>query len=64
MTIVVKSKIEKGLIRLPKKVDLPDGTRVIVTIEPVTKTKEKLKSFQNYLELGPVMQRLHLLSER
>ncbi len=43
MTIVVKSKIEKGLIRLPKKVDLPDGTPVIVTIEPVTKTKEKLK---------------------
>ena len=43
MTIVVKSKIEKGLIRLPKKVDLPDGTQVIVTIEPVTKTKEKLK---------------------
>lgn len=43
MTIVVKSKIEKGLIRLPKKVDLPDGTRVIVTIEPITKTKEKLK---------------------
>jgi len=43
MTIIIKSKIEKGSIRLPKKVDLPDGTRVIVRIEPVTETKEKLK---------------------
>ena len=43
MTIIIKSKIEKGSIRLPKKVDLPDGTRVVVRIEPVTKTKEKLK---------------------
>ena len=43
MTIVVKSKIEKGSIRLPKKVDLPDGTRVVVRIELVTKTKEKFK---------------------
>jgi predicted DNA-binding antitoxin AbrB/MazE fold protein len=43
MTIIVKSKIEKGSIRLPKKVDLPDGTRVIVRIEPVTKIKERLK---------------------
>jgi predicted DNA-binding antitoxin AbrB/MazE fold protein len=43
MTIIVRSKIEKGSIRLPKKVDLPDGTRVIVSIEPVIKTREKLK---------------------
>jgi predicted DNA-binding antitoxin AbrB/MazE fold protein len=43
MTIIVKSKIEKGLIRLPKRVGLADGTRVIVRIEPVTKTKDKLK---------------------
>ena len=43
MTIILESKIEKGSIRLPKKVDLPDGTRVIVRIEPVPKTKEKLK---------------------
>ena len=43
MTIIVKSKIEKGSIRLPKKVSLPDGTRVVVRIEPVTKAKEKLK---------------------
>jgi predicted DNA-binding antitoxin AbrB/MazE fold protein len=43
MTIIVKSKIEKGSIRLPKKVGLPDGTRVVVRIEPVTKIKEKLK---------------------
>ena len=43
MTITVKSKIENGLILLPKKVRLPDGTRVIVKIEPILKTKEKLK---------------------
>ena len=43
MTITVKSKIEKGSIRFPKKIDLPDGTRVIVRIEPILKTKEKLK---------------------
>ncbi len=43
MTITVRSKIENGLIRLPKKVRLPDGTRVIVKIEPILKTKEKLK---------------------
>lgn len=30
MIITVKSKIEKGWIRLPKKVRLPDGTRIIV----------------------------------
>jgi predicted DNA-binding antitoxin AbrB/MazE fold protein len=41
--ITLKSKIEKGSIRLPKKVRLPDGTRVVVNIAPVLKTKEKLK---------------------
>ncbi len=41
--ITVKSKIEKGFIRLPKKVGLSDGTRVIVRIEPVMETKEKLR---------------------
>jgi len=43
MTITVKTKIEKGSIRLPKKVGLPDGTRVLVTIEPILKTKIRLK---------------------
>ena len=43
MTITVKSKIENGSIRLPKKVGLPDGTRVIVSIRPVLNIKEKLK---------------------
>ncbi len=41
--ITVRSKIENGSIRLPKKVRLQDGTRVIVRIEPILKTKEKLK---------------------
>ena len=44
MTITVKSKIEKGCIRLPKKVHLKDGTPVIVKIEPILKVKEKLKT--------------------
>ena len=43
MTITIKSKIEKGSIRLPKKVGLPDGTKVVVSIEPILKAKEKLK---------------------
>jgi antitoxin ParD1/3/4 len=40
---MVKSKVENGSIRLPKKLKLPDGTRVIVRIEPVQNAKEKLK---------------------
>ncbi|MBT9139392.1 MAG: hypothetical protein DDT31_01976 [Syntrophomonadaceae bacterium] len=43
MTITVKSKIEKGVIRFPQKICLPDGTQVVVRIEPVLKTKEKQK---------------------
>ena len=43
MMITVRSKIEKGSIRLPKKARLQDGTRVIVRIEPILKSKEKLK---------------------
>ena len=43
MTITVKTKIEGGSIRLPKKVGLPDGTPVLVKIEPILKRKEKLK---------------------
>ena len=44
MTITVKSKIDKGWIRLPKKVNLKDGTRVIVRIEPIIMTKKKLET--------------------
>jgi hypothetical protein len=43
MMITVKSRIENGSIRLPKRVKLPDGTQVIVRIEPIHKPKEKLK---------------------
>jgi len=43
MTITLKSKIEKGSIRLPKKIGLPEGTRVIVRIEPIIKAKGKHK---------------------
>ena len=41
--ITVKSKIENGSIRLPKRLGIPDGTQVIIRIEPVLKTKAKLK---------------------
>ena len=43
MTITVKGKIEKSSIRLPKKVCFPDGTQVIIRIDPVLKTKEMQK---------------------
>ena len=43
MTFTIKSKIEKGAIRLPKRVALADGTRVIVKIEPLVKAREKQK---------------------
>ena len=41
--ITVKSKIENGSIRLPKRLGIPDGTQVIIRIEPVLKSKAKLK---------------------
>ncbi len=44
MMITVKTKIEKGSIRLPKRVKLPDGTHVIVRIESIQKAKEKQKT--------------------
>lgn len=44
MTIIVKSRIEKGSIRIPKKVGLPDGTKVIVSIEPILGAKERKKN--------------------
>jgi len=41
--ITVESKIEKGWIRIPKKVRLPNGTKIIVKIEQKIKSKDKLK---------------------
>ena len=43
MVFTVTSKIVKGMIRLPKKVKIPEGTKVIVTIEPALKAGEKRK---------------------
>jgi len=43
MTITVKGKIENGSVQLQKKVRIPDGTRVIVRIEPVLRTRKKQK---------------------
>jgi hypothetical protein len=41
--ITVRSKIEKGSIRLPRRLGLPDGTQVIIRIEPVLRNKARLK---------------------
>ncbi|MBI4620339.1 MAG: hypothetical protein HY739_09290 [Desulfobacterales bacterium] len=41
MTIMVNGIIEKGSIRLPDNLPLPDGTRVIVRIDPERLTEEK-----------------------
>lgn len=43
MVFTVTSKIIKGMIRLPKRVKLPEGTKVIVKIEPALKVSEKRK---------------------
>ena len=43
MVFTVTSKIIKGMIRLPKKVKIPEGTKVIVKIEPALKSAEKRK---------------------
>jgi predicted DNA-binding antitoxin AbrB/MazE fold protein len=43
MVFTVTSKIVKGMIRLPKKVKIPEGTKVIVKIEPALKAAEKRK---------------------
>ena len=43
MVFTVMSKIEKGMIRLPKKVKIPEGTKVIVKIEPALKSGDKRK---------------------
>ena len=58
MIITVKSKIEKGWIRLPKKVRLPDGTRIIVQIEPILKTQEKHKILSEFRGVGLMTQLL------
>ena len=41
MTIMVNGIVEKGSIRLPDNLPLPDGTRVIVRIDPERLTEEK-----------------------
>ena len=41
MTIIIESKIEKGTIKLPEKVYLPEGTQVVAKIEPVLEVQEK-----------------------
>ena len=43
MTITAKCKVEMGNIRLPRNINIPDGTHVIIEINPVWKRKDKQK---------------------
>jgi len=43
MTITAKCKVEMGNIRLPRNINIPDGTQVIINIHPVLKKKDKQK---------------------
>jgi len=35
MTITAKCKVEMGNIRLPRNINIPDGTQVIIKIHPI-----------------------------
>jgi hypothetical protein len=63
--ITVKSKIENGSIRLPKRLGLTDGTQVIIKIEPVLKSKARLKiisdlsgAWSNDSTITPIFKRI------
>jgi hypothetical protein len=43
MTITAKCKVEMGNIRLPRNVNIPDGTQVIINIRPILNKKDKQK---------------------
>ena len=43
MTITAKCKVEMGNIRLPRNINIPDGTQVIIKIHPVLNKKDKQK---------------------
>jgi len=43
MTVTLNSVIEKGAIRLPDNIPFPDGTKVIVRIDPIRNTRAKRK---------------------
>jgi len=43
MNITAKCKVKMGNIRLPKNINIPDGTQVIINIHPILKRKDKQK---------------------
>ena len=43
MTITAKCTVEMGNIRLPGNINIPDGTHVIIKINPILKKKDKQK---------------------
>ena len=43
MTVTLNSVIEKGAIRLPDNIPFPDGTKVIVRVDPIRNTHAKRK---------------------
>jgi hypothetical protein len=43
MSITARCTIEQGMIRLPRALPLPDGMKVIVTVEPVLSVAQRKK---------------------
>ena len=43
MTITAECIVEHGMLKLPKSVNLPDGIRVLVNIEPSHQTIQRKK---------------------
>jgi len=43
MHLTAKCKVETGNIKLPRNINIPDGTQVIIKIYPILKKKDKQK---------------------
>lgn len=43
MNLTAKCKVEMGNIRLPKNINIPDGTQVIINTYPILKRRDKQK---------------------
>jgi len=43
MTITARCKVEMGNIRLPRNINIPDGTQVIININTILKNRDKQK---------------------
>ena len=43
MTITARCKVEMGNRRLPRNINIPDGTQVIININTILKNRDKQK---------------------